>query len=335
MTSRGCPFRCTFCACWKLMNGKYRVKSNAAVIQDLKTLPDYTDVVYFSDDNTLDNVNRAWELGALIKANAIKRKFHMYARVSTIVKHPQLLASLREAGLDCLTVGFESISDHMLQKLNKKSTVAKNNQAIRILKKLGISIQAHFIIDPEFTIQDFDDLYRYLCDKSLYRAAFPVLTPLPGTDLYDELQDQILIKDYDYVDFCHALLPTRLRRTEFYAQLASLYRKSYAPKRMLRFYYQKLFQSRQSPDFYAYHSDHMGFLKMLIIQVLAYPSYLKLKRAYRTEAAIIQQASGENSTAPVSMDNEHGRKEKNKQARPATQQNHPPLKLERQFQYEQ
>ncbi|MFC1585489.1 hypothetical protein ACFL5V_08095 [Fibrobacterota bacterium] len=194
------------------------------------------------------------------------------------------------------------------QKLNKNSTVAKNNQAIRVLKKLGIGIHAHFIIHPEFTIQDFSDLYQYLCDKSLYRAAFPVLPPLPGTDLNDEVRDRILIKDYDFVDFCHALLPTRLKREEFYRQLANLYRKSYAPNRMLRFYYQKFFQSRKSPDFYAYHSDHMGFLKMLLVQLFAFPSYQRLKHACRTEAVHIRRNSQKKPAIPVSAEYEHEKK---------------------------
>jgi radical SAM superfamily enzyme YgiQ (UPF0313 family) len=323
LTSRGCPFRCTFCACWKLMEGKYKVKSNGAIIKDLKALPEYTDVVYFADDNTLDNVTRAWELGKLIKTNNIKKKFHMYARVNTIIKHPKLLASLREAGLDCLTVGFESISDQMLEKLNKKSTVAKNNEAIRILKKLGISIHSHFIIHPDFKIRDFKDLYQYICDKSLYRVAFPVLTPLPGTDLYDEVKDRIVIKDYDFFDFCHALLPTYLKREDFYNQLAKIYRKSYSPKRMVQFHYQKLFQSRNTRDFFAYHSDNMGFLKMLLVQIFGYFSYLKLKHAYRTEPVLFQQEPGENLNIPVSTPYKHGRKKKYNPALPATQQSQP------------
>ncbi|UCE05287.1 MAG: cobalamin-dependent protein, partial [bacterium] len=47
MTSRGCPFRCTFCACWKLMNGKYATRNVDSIINELKTLPDFVDLVYF------------------------------------------------------------------------------------------------------------------------------------------------------------------------------------------------------------------------------------------------------------------------------------------------
>ena len=121
----------------------------------------------------------------------------MYTRADTIMKHPDLFKSLKEAGLECLTVGFESFKDEELNYLNKRTSVEINNEAIRILKKLGIYIHAHFIINLEYTEEDFYRIFRYVSEKSLYRPAFPVLTPLPGTELYAETIQRVAIKDYD------------------------------------------------------------------------------------------------------------------------------------------
>jgi radical SAM superfamily enzyme YgiQ (UPF0313 family) len=286
LTSRGCPFRCTFCACWKLMDGKYKTRSNQSIIEELKSLPQSTKMVYFADDNTLHDVPRAKALSRLIRESRIRKKFQMYARVDTIIRHPDLIESLREAGLAYLTVGLESISDQTLKKIKKNSTVAKKDEAIRILKKLGIGINAHFLVNPEFSIQDFQDLYEYVKNRHLYRAAYPVLTPLPGTELYEEVKHSMVIKDTDFVDFCHALVPTRLPRDGFYNQMALLYGKSYSPMRMFRYYKDKLLLSSKHPDYYAFHSDGMGFLKLLLVQLFGFTTFLKFKHAAREEPAL-------------------------------------------------
>ena len=73
MTSRGCPFRCTFCACWKLMNGKYVTRKVDSLIEEIKSLPSSVRIVCMSDDNTIQDIKRAWEFCEKIKENNIKK----------------------------------------------------------------------------------------------------------------------------------------------------------------------------------------------------------------------------------------------------------------------
>ena len=77
MTSRGCPFRCTFCACWKLMDGKYASRDADSIVDEMKMLDQNGGIVYFSDDNTLSNVKRAWQLSDLLKKAGGKWPFHL------------------------------------------------------------------------------------------------------------------------------------------------------------------------------------------------------------------------------------------------------------------
>ncbi len=283
MTSRGCPFRCTFCACWKLMDGKYVTRDVDSIIEELKSLAPDVDILYFSDDNTVHNVKRAWELAEKIKKHRINKKLQMYARADLIVRHPDLFRSLREAGLQYVTVGFEAVTDEGLEKINKKTTMKINSEAIRTLKKLDIYINAHFIVDPDFTDKDFDRLFRYVNDTSLYRPAYPVLTPLPGTELYKKTAADLAIKDYDFFDFAHSVLPTKLTRKRFYHRLARLYNESYSVKRFMKFKREAKRGIRTSSDFYAYNTDGISLWMLLLVRLFSIPSFLKIKYAYRSE----------------------------------------------------
>ncbi len=284
MTSRGCPFQCTFCACWKLMDGKYVTRDVKSVIEEMKNMPDEAEYIDVSDDNTLHNVKHAWELSEMIKKHNISRKLKMYARSNTIVKHPDLIESLREAGLRHLTVGIEAIKDEDLKELKKGTSVKMNDEAIRILKKLGIYIDAHFVIKPESTVKDFAEILQYVYEKSLFRTIFAVLTPLPGTKLYADNEHRFALRDYELFDFAHSILPTRLSRKEFYRQLANLYRKSYSWIRCLKFKISNLWKHPEiTEDSYAYNTDGFSVLQLLLINILAIPYYFKFRNLHKSE----------------------------------------------------
>lgn len=280
MSSRGCLFRCTFCACWKLMHGRYATRNVDGIIRELKSLPDDIDTVYFSDDNTIHDIQRAWKLAEKIKENKIEKKLQMYARADTITEHPALLHSLREAGLEYLTVGFESFSDDGLKRLNKRTTVHTNDKAIRTLKELGIYINAHFIVEPGFTIDDFTSLLDYVNTRNLFRPAYPVLTPLPGTQLYEQTKNTLAIQNYDFFDFAHAVLPTRLTRREFYRQIARLYNKSYSVKRYLQYLLTR--KGRRG----VLNTDGISVLKLVLIRIFAIIPFLKMKNTYKSEPLV-------------------------------------------------
>jgi len=284
LTSRGCPFRCDFCACWKLLGGKYLVRSPESVVEELATLPGDIDHVFFADDNTLHNPRQAWRLAQKIRESGLNLKFSMFARADTIVKNPDLIRYLRECGLTTLTVGIESVRDEDLAAMNKGTTAAVNARAIEILHEQRIAIGAHFIVNPEFTRGDFERLFKYVDEHDLFRPVYTVLTPYPGTDLYLENQDKILIRDFDYYDVMHAIFPTRLSRPEFYIELERLYLRSYSFRRHFRSLLSglpsKLGKSnRQNPR----RPDRLSFVRLALLHLFLFPLLLKFKRNYRHE----------------------------------------------------
>jgi len=287
LTSRGCPYRCTFCACWKLMQGKYITRDPESVVEEMSQLPEEVDLVYFADDNSLHNIRRAWRLSELIRERGIKKQLSMYARADTVVKHPDLIESLKSAGLEYLTLGIEAISDEDLNILNKKTCVEKNNQAIRILQRLGITNSAHFIVDPEYAEADFDALYRYVCNMDLFQPVFTVLTPLPGTELYETYRERLAITNYDFFDHVHSVLPTKLDRREFYAQFLNLYVKCYSYRRYFKSVW-KDFRSKLNLSGETGRSgcDRLSLIKMILLHMFAYPLKAKMRNLYRSEPAV-------------------------------------------------
>jgi radical SAM superfamily enzyme YgiQ (UPF0313 family) len=284
LTSRGCPFRCNFCACWKLLNGRYFVRSPESVVEELMVLPEDTDLVYFADDNTLHNIKKSWQLCRLIQSKRLKFKYSMFARADTIVRHPDLIECLRNIGLAYLTVGIESIRDEGLAGMKKKTTVAMNNEAIRILQRLGIANAAHFIIDPGFGRDDFEALFQYVKKADLFQPVFTVLTPYPGTDLYAEKMGKIIIRDFDFYDVVHSVFPTRLDRKEFYREIERLYIKCYCFRRYLLSVLRDMGSSlMNSKPRKPYKPDRLPFLTMLFLLAYSFPLRYKFKRIYTSE----------------------------------------------------
>ena len=220
-TSLGCTSRCSFCALWAITDGKYLRRSPESVVEELKTVRETN--VFFCDDESMCDVNRMKRLGDMIQKAAIKKNFFLYARVDTIVRHPDLFRQWRNIGLTQVFVGMETFSDSRLNDLNKGVTTAQQAKAVKVLDELGILLYGNFIVDPAFKREDFKDLVRYVRGLNLKYASYSVLTPLPGTALYKEREAELLTKRHDLFDFMHTVLPTTLPLKEFYAELSWLY----------------------------------------------------------------------------------------------------------------
>jgi len=115
-------------------------------------------------------------------------------------------------------------SDRMLKKVDKTNTAYINNEAVRILQANGVIIWGAFIVDPDWTVEDFKALRDYVTRKQITHTQFTILTPLPGTQLYQERYDELLTDDYTVYDTMHAVVPTKLPREEFYYEYSQLYR---------------------------------------------------------------------------------------------------------------
>lgn len=220
-TSLGCTARCTFCALWSITGGQYLRRAPESVVEELRAIAEAN--VFFCDDESMCDTRRMSRLADLIEEAGIRKNYFLYARVDTIVRHPELFEKWARIGLSQVFVGMEDFSDARLQAMKKGVTVAQQEEAAKILDRLGVMMYASFMVDPDYSREDFVSLKKYVRRLRLKYATFTVKTPLPGTELHDSVQDRLLTRAPEMYDMLHALVPTRLPLPEFYQEMAALY----------------------------------------------------------------------------------------------------------------
>ena len=151
------------------------------------------------------------------------------------MKHPSLIESWKEVGLKRVFVGLEFFRDDDLKQIRKGSTIKNNIEAVRILKYLDIDIFPNFMVKPDFTKSDFKELRKFCLNLDLDFIGFSVMTPFPGTDFFDEVKNNLIIDNYDYHDFFHTHLPTKLPLKEFYKEYVSLYNNAISISKQIAF----------------------------------------------------------------------------------------------------
>jgi hopanoid C-3 methylase len=221
-TARGCPFKCNFCSVWKFHESTFREKSPERVVRELQAIK--AEAIFITDDIFWMNVKRGEEMARQIKATGIKKFFTVQTRTDIICKFPHLIEMWKDCGKLAIFLGLESVTDEGLKAVNKKNTADNNVQAIKILQELGVGFTPNFIVDPAWTRDDFKRLRDWIDHTGAYNSGFSVLTPLPGTDLWDTAKGQVTTHDWEMYDIVHAVLPTTLSLDDFYEEYSRLWR---------------------------------------------------------------------------------------------------------------
>jgi radical SAM superfamily enzyme YgiQ (UPF0313 family) len=227
-TAFGCPHGCSFCAIPNQTGGKYLVRNHDAVMRDMASLNDVP-IVRLVDANTFGDTHRADALARKIAAAGLKKRLVADVRADTVVKHPGLMEHWRDAGLGIVVIGFEEISDTRLDFFNKRSRHEIHLEAIQLLKGLGIRIVGDFIVSPDYAPEDFDNLSEFVAQSGIDLPIPAILTPIPGTPLYQKLKPRINNHDLDYYTFTNAVMPTRMPEHDFYRTYAQMLERFLAP----------------------------------------------------------------------------------------------------------
>jgi radical SAM superfamily enzyme YgiQ (UPF0313 family) len=223
-TSFGCPYNCSFCFCKEITDGKYYERNLDSVIEELKTIAEKE--IYIVDDDFLFSRDRLNAFCDELQANNIKKKFLVYGRADFIANNEDIIERLAENGLSAVIVGLESYRDKDLDSYNKHTSIKENEKAVEILKKYDIELYATIILPMDFTKKDFINLGLWIKKLGIKFVNLQPLTPLPGTDIFNEYEKDLIIKrnDYEKWDLAHlALKPIHLSVRAYYLEIIKLY----------------------------------------------------------------------------------------------------------------
>jgi len=221
VTSYGCPRKCTFCSIWKQYEGSFFQRDIDSIIDELSKLDEYP-VVRFADANTVVSTNFAEKLFDRIIALGIKKDFIMDIRVDTAVENPELIEKMARGGLRVVICGFESWRDDELQMYNKGMKSSMIAEAIRIFHENSILVRGNYVIPPWYDESDFDKLADFASSHRVEYAGYTILTPMPGTPLFEEMKNQIIDFDMRKYNFFNSVLKTKLPLDKFYEKVATV-----------------------------------------------------------------------------------------------------------------
>lgn len=223
-TSLGCPYTCSFCFCKEITGGNYFARKIDEVMEELESIKERE--IYIVDDDFLFNEDRLNLFCDELEKRNIHKRFLVYGRADFIASHEKVIGRLSRHGLSAVIVGVESVREKDLKDFNKRSSLENNEKAIRILQKYGIELYATMILQPDFTKKDFRQIEDYIIGLNVSFVNLQPLTPLPGTEIYDDYKDKILVprKDYAMWDLAHIVLePKYMSIRQYYYQIIKTY----------------------------------------------------------------------------------------------------------------
>jgi radical SAM superfamily enzyme YgiQ (UPF0313 family) len=232
-TSRGCPFDCSFCSVTKMFGRRYRFRSAENVMEELTRRGAHR--YFFCDDNFTANPARTRKLLALIEASPI-RGWICQIRCD-VARDKELLAAMERAGCNVVCIGLESINKETLRSFGKRQSVRQIVHAIRSIHRRGIKIHGMFVLGGENdSLKTIWDTVRFATREKLDTLQISILTPFPGTRVYDylEAQKRIFTKDWSLYDGHHIVFtPKLVSAKELQVTVMKAYRRYYSLTRTL------------------------------------------------------------------------------------------------------
>ncbi|MBZ0271982.1 B12-binding domain-containing radical SAM protein [bacterium] len=196
-SSRGCPLDCDYCAVTKFHGGKHRLRPIGEIVRDVKATG--SRYLAFVDDNIIGHKDQARELFEALKKLDVR---WMAQSTMYLADDPDLLDAAVASGLRFVWIGIESIKSTHLQQVHRRiNQVQDFSRRIREFQKRGLLVGANmmFGFDDE-CVEDYEHTYRFLAENKVIPFLY-ILTPIPGTPLYDRMEAEGRVLTHDWSRF--------------------------------------------------------------------------------------------------------------------------------------
>lgn len=198
ISSRGCPFRCSFCA--NVLPQKVRFRSPENFVNEIKFLQDRYDCHHFRfvDDNFTLNKQRVLQICDLLEPCDV----HYRAQARSNLLDAEICQALKTSGCEEMGLGVETADDHVLKLNNKQETVSHHKKAIRLLKEAGIYAKAYFMVGlPGSTNKTIQKNMDFVKETQIDKYTVSIFMPYPGCEVANNPEKfgvTILDKDYSH-----------------------------------------------------------------------------------------------------------------------------------------
>lgn len=232
-TSRGCPFKCDFC--YNSAAERMYVNRNIDdVLQDIKAVN--SKHIMFIDDNFTGDPQ--WTREFLKNIKPMKMKWNAAVSINTAYDE-ELLDLMKESGCQSLFIGFESINTDSIDNVHKiQNRTDKYEKAVKAIHDRGIMINGSFVfgLDGD-TSETFRLTLDWIVKNKIETVTSHILTPYPGTALYDRIkkEERIISDDLSLYNTANVVFkPKRMTEKELYDGYLWVYKQIYSLKNIFR-----------------------------------------------------------------------------------------------------
>ena len=210
MTSWGCPFGCNFCSVTAMFGRKYRYRSAENVVAEIRQKRPR--LIFFCDDNLAADTRRLKQLLQLMITEDLDIPWTAQVRTD-VARDPELLDLMRRSGCKMVYLGLESVNQETLDGFNKSQSVADIERAIKVLHDYDIKSHGMFVLGADTDdVQTVRDTVTFAIKNRIDTVMLSILTPLPGTPLFEDLDaaGRIFDKRWQLYDAHHVVFEPRL-----------------------------------------------------------------------------------------------------------------------------
>jgi len=200
-TTRGCPYDCEFCSVTALHGKSYRMRPVSEVEKEIQSLERSKAYIFFVDDNLVGNLSHAKELLNMLSHYRLR---WVSQGPIHIAEDETMVSLMAKAGCHGLFIGLESLREENLSLMGKRiNHVGAYERGIQKLHDAGIGVYASFVFGYDYDDPAVFDEFLEFAERNRIEGAFlPVLTPFPGTRIYQRLKQEgrLLTEDWSKYD---------------------------------------------------------------------------------------------------------------------------------------